>query len=109
MRIFIYRKKDTKKYAGYVTATFPVSTDSNVYEYVLKDISDDEYGKVVSGWEVEFDKNDNLVVKKPDSLINEENKKIEIDNLRAKLVNDTATLEDIKSLLKLKITWGNQF
>lgn len=103
MKIQILRKKSDKTFMGYVISAMPVMTENPNHEYLTIDVNEEDYKKIENGWEVSFDAQDKVKLVKPQELVDRENEKVELNSLKTKLKNDTATLDDIKKLLKLQL------
>lgn len=99
MKIFLLRNKQTKKYSGFTTATFPVSTKGN-FEYLLKDVSDEDYKKIYDGWEVEWQGDDIKSITETQVLKDDKQKQELKKFIKEKINNKTATLDDVLEYLK---------
>lgn len=98
MRIFLLRHKTTKKHSGFTTATFPISTEGN-YEYLLKDVSDEDYKKIYDGWEVGWNGDEIESIIETQYLKDAKTKQEKKRLLKDKIKNKTATLDEIMDFL----------
>lgn len=99
MRIYLHRHKQTKKHAGYTTATFPAQMNGN-YETLLKDVSEEEFEKLQNSWEVNWNGDEIKEIIEPQVLKDERAEKEQKKILKQKIDNKTATLSDVLEYLK---------